>query len=211
MIAARHDLVLEQQTSFLKVFQWLDKANVGVDLTGYETELEFRDENDRIVDTYSTTNGKCTNSSAGKMTFSVGADETEAYKFSKGVYSLKVYKQTGSAIVEAASWSSTTFDVDDGQGRGKMTANGGTPFSTLAAGDFIGATVSTAGSLHGGIYKLEAATSTVLNLTSILPGEDSVASTNLSIFKIDTANVYRIAEGDITYSKDPARIPFARD
>lgn len=208
MTAAQHNLTLEQQTSFLKVFQWLDKTNTGVDLTGYETELEIRDENDNIVDSYNTTNGRCTNASTGTMTFSVGANVTENYKFTKGKYSLKVFKQTGSEIVEAGGWTSTTFDVDDGSRRGKLTADGGTPFSTLAVDDYISITITTSGSAHSGLYKIEEASSTVLTLSTVLPGVDSAQSTDISMYKLDTANFYRIVEGDITHAKEAARIPF---
>lgn len=209
MIAAQHNLVIEQQTSFLKVFQWLNKSNAAIDLTGYDTELEIRDLNGSIIDTYSTANARCTNGSDGKMTFSVGAEVVENYKIEKGVYSLKVFKQTGSAIVEAGAWTSTNFDVDDGSGRGSLTADGATPFSTLAVGDYISLAVTTSGSAHSGIYKIEEQSNTVLTLATILEGVDSNQSTDVSIYKLDTVNFYRLVEGEIEFSKESARIPFA--
>lgn len=210
MLALQHDLTIEQQTSFLKVFQWLNSNNTPIDLTGYETELEIRDGNDKIIDTFDTTNGFCVNDSSGKMTFTVSASQVEDYIFDDRCrYSLKVFNQTGSELVEAGSWSSTSTDVNDGSGRTTVTANGGTPFSTLSSGDYIALTVTTAGTEgNSGIYKLESATNTVLTLATKVGGEDSSLSTDIGIFKLNTSKFYRLAEGKFTYSKESARVTY---
>ena len=210
MLALQHDLTIEQQTSFLKVFQWLNSNNTPIDLTGYETELEIRNGNGRRVDVFDTTNGLCVNGADGKMTFTVPAGRVEEYLLDEGArYSLKVFNQTGSEIAETGGWTSTSFDVDDGTGRGSMTANGGTPFSGLVVGDYVSVTITTSDSVeHSGIYKIETQSNTVLTFASVLGGEDSNQSTNVSIFELDPDRFYRLSEGKFTFSEEQALIGY---
>ncbi len=206
--AAYHEITIEEQTSYKKVFQWLDQNDVAVDLTAYDVEMELKEEpGGTVIDTYSTAKSHITTGTDGKATIVVGADETEGLNFGAAIYSLKALLRTGSALVEAGSWTSSTFDVSL-SGKGTVLADGGTPFSTLAAGDYISMTITTAVRiLHSGIYKLDAATSTLLTFTSIMEGVDGVGSTDISIYKLDPDNFFRLVEGPVRLSRDATIIP----
>lgn len=209
MRAAYHEVVIEEQTTFKKIFQWFDENDVEIDVSSYEAMIEIREGYDgTVVGSFSSVEGDISLTSDGKVTIILNADKSESFNFGGSVYSLKVFKRTGNAIQEGGGWTSTTFDVDNGSSKGVLTANGGTPFSGLVAGDYISIQISTSGSSDkSGIYKISTVTSTVITLTSVLNGVDSSGSTDITIYELDKANIDRIAEGPVIFSKEVATIP----
>jgi hypothetical protein len=82
---------------------------------------------------------------------------------------------------------SATFDVDDGTGKGTITAGAGTPYSQLQAGDVI---VVTGTADNNGTYIISTVTGgNVITCTGVIAGADGVeATTVISAPAVDTAN-----------------------
>lgn len=82
---------------------------------------------------------------------------------------------------------SATVDVDDGTGKGTITAGAGTPYSQLQAGDVI---VVTGTADNNGTYIiLIVAGGNVITCTGVIAGADGVeAATVISAPAVDTAN-----------------------
>lgn len=206
--AAYHELTIEEQTTFSKIFQWFDQNDVAIDATLYDFELEMKEEpGGTVIDTYSTAESHIVTATTGKVTITAGADETEGLNFGAAIYSLKAYLRTGAAIVESGSWTSTTL-INSG-GVGTILANGGTPFSGLSNDDYISVTItSLLFTEFAGIYKIDTVTDTLITLTSAFSPVGGVAgSSDISIYELDPDNFYRVAEGPVQLSRDATIIP----
>ncbi len=107
----------------------------------------------------------------------VGAYEAALYDASAAVY-------TGS--FNPVTSHSVTVDVDDGTGKGTITAGAGTPYALLQAGDVI---VVTGTADNNGTYVISTVTSTIITCTGVIAGADGVeATTVISPATCDTAN-----------------------
>lgn len=96
-----------------------------------------------------------------------------------GAYEGVLYN-TGSEFYEnkfaPVASHSATFDVDNGAGKGTITAGSGTPYSWLAIGDTL---VITGTADNDGTYAIETVTSTVITCTGVIAGADGVEATTV--------------------------------
>ncbi len=107
----------------------------------------------------------------------IGAYEAALYDASAAVY-------TGS--FNPITSHSVTVDVDDGTGKGTITAGAGTPYALLQAGDSF---VVTGTADNNGTYVISTVTSTIITTTGVIAGADGVeATTVISPATVDTAN-----------------------
>ena len=108
----------------------------------------------------------------------IGAYEGILYDASQSVY-------TSDYNVIASH--SATFDVDDGTGKGTITAGAGTPYALVQAGDVI---VVTGTVDNNGTYIIDSiAGDNVITCTGVIAGGDGVeATTVISAPAVDTAN-----------------------
>ncbi len=102
MSAATYDITIEQGATFLREFNWKRDTGSGylpVDLTGYSARMQVRAKVSASTILYeaTTTNGKLVlDPLAGKITLSIGPDESAAWKWRSGVYDLEL--QLGSVV-----------------------------------------------------------------------------------------------------------------
>ncbi len=107
----------------------------------------------------------------------IGAYEAALYDASASVY-------TGS--FNPVTSHSVTVDVDDGTGKGTITAGAGTPYALLQAGDSF---VVTGTADNNGTYVISSKTDTIITCTGVIAGADGVeATTVISPATADTAN-----------------------
>lgn len=107
----------------------------------------------------------------------VGAYEGVLYDASQSVYT---------SDYNPVAAHSATVDVDNGAGKGTITAGAGTPYALLQAGDVI---VVTGTADNNGTYIIDSVTPTVITCTGVIAGADGVeAATIISAPAVDTAN-----------------------
>lgn len=206
MEAGKFNLVIEQGSTFDKVFEWLDEDGAKVDLSNFRAAFEIRENvgGTRLLQA-STGNGMITiDDTEDTITFDIPAATTEALSFNTAIYNLELYKEGAVSASEAGSWSSTTFDVDNGSSKGELTANGGTPFSGFSVGDIVMVTITTANFTDfGGLYEIDAVTDTVMTFKTLLNASaDGAGSTDITILTMDTSQFIRLAEGIVELSRE---------
>jgi len=199
-LAARVDFTMEQGSRWYPdVILWNDSDGDPVDITSYAAKLQIRATKSAssALETMSSAFGDITlGGGAGTIQLDMSGERTrDITAFTRAVYDLMMFPHVGSAIVAAGSYTSATVDVDDGNDRSVITADGGTPFSVLSADDYVAITLSENG--HEGVFKIYSVTNTILTLTETLSGTDNAADTAISIQELSNENAIRLIEGAI--------------
>jgi len=135
------------------------------------------------------------------------ADETAAMTFDAGVWDLELVKVDLTAITQGGSYTSAA--LVKGTTQGTLTANGGTPFSGVSAGDIIRLS-SCENALNDGVYIVASRTDTVLTFTKPLGfgfGSDNAADTAvvLQIMDPNESYVIKLVQGSARLDKAVTR------
>ena len=201
-LAGRIDYIIEKDARWYPdVIKWLDSSGNPVNLANYGAKLQIKADKDSsaVLETMSDSFGDLVlGGGTGTIQIDMSGERTRLFTFSRAVFDLLLLPKVGSAIVAGEGYTIAVVEVNPTDGKATIKADGGTPFSTISANDYIGLTGSILN--NNGIFKVYSATNTVITLTGILPGSDEVSET-LSIQELSNENKVRLAEGYIMLSK----------
>lgn len=196
--AAFQPIYVEQGSQYSVPFKWYGPdQETPVDLTNKALELiivQNKNDSTPIYKIGSPTN--LTKDANGNIIPIISAVVTSTFAFGRGFYELSSVNYTGSAIVTGGAYTLANIDVDDGNSRATITADGGTPYSGLAAGDLIQVSGLT-DSDNDGVYEIYSVTNTVITTTLIMNGSDVSSQAAISIQPLNEGTRKRLAEGPV--------------
>lgn len=198
------NLTILQGSYFAKSLYWLDETFAKRDLTNYTPRLSIRDLPGgtllaSFLENYDTFRNQLTQ---GRIDWIIPSDVSALYDFDQAFYDLEIVQVTRNAIAMGGSYTSAAIDVDNGSGGSTITANGGTPFSSVSPGDIVRITASESDNEASGL--VASATNTVITFANTLPGSDNADDTTLALdlLTLDEETVLRVLQGRITLDKN---------
>jgi hypothetical protein len=91
MTAATYNITVEQNATFKRRFNCLDKIRMPMDLTGYAAHMQIRDTAGAVICDLSTENGKIVlGGLAGTIDLTIPLSETSLFTFTTAAYDLKL-------------------------------------------------------------------------------------------------------------------------
>ncbi len=205
-LAGRVDFIMEQGARwFPDLLQWLDNDGNPRSLASYAAKMQIRLNKaaSAVIEVMSSAFGDITLGGAnGTIQIDMSAERTDDLTFTRAFYDLLLFLYVGSAIVAAGGYTTANIDVDAGSSRSTITADGGTPFSTLSANDYIAVTACE-NSASNGIYKILTVTDSdkTLTLTTVMSGSDNTDDTSISIQGLNNDTIVRFSQGYIVLDK----------
>lgn len=135
----------------------------------------------------------------------IDSQEMAGWNFDSAVWNIEGTKITRSDIEISAPYTQCAVDVNNGSGRGVLTANAGTPFSAVSIGDVI--IISDSQSGNEGAYTVLTATSTVITFETALRGSDHAGDSTivLSVCTEDLTDVVRYVTGRVRINRETVR------
>lgn len=202
MSAGVYNLSLAQGSYEKRIITWQDANGDVHDLTGYTARAMFRDayaDVSALVTFLQDGEHLTIDPTNGQITLVQFADETADYAFTRAFWDLEVVPVTLTDIPHGGGF--TTLAFTNVGAEGIVTANAGTPFVSVVAGDIvkIGSADDTA---NNGYYRVASRSDTVLHLTRLLTAHAASAAPTIGVLTKDETLVERILQGSVSVSQE---------
>lgn len=98
MQPVKEDLKMRKGSTYTKTWIYADNTGIGIPLTDYEARMQIRENIDSASPVVSLTSSPAAGitleagAEDGRIDIRIGADSTEAWTFTRGVYDLEIYK-----------------------------------------------------------------------------------------------------------------------
>jgi hypothetical protein len=215
-LAAPLQLSVQEGSLFLHRFVVRDVQLNSWDLTDYIVRMKIRadDYAGAVQADLSEGEGTTTGNAgvinyldAGYFDVLMDAVATAAFAWDAAVYDIFLVQVAAVELAHGGGFTSLNVDIDDGTGKGKITADGGTPFNAgvVSVGNLIRLT-DAEDAKNNGVYTVQARTDTVLTFEKVIGlgyGTDNAADTAMKVYVLTPAeaNAIKLTSGAVTLSR----------